>query len=230
MSEPLPRTAADYFGGMAESYDSLIRRAVPRYEEMTDRLLAHLPAGAARVLELGCGTGNLSLQLAERFPDAWILYVDAAPEMVELTRQRLAQQHAGDVSRADFLVARFEDLRLDGADYDLVVSSISLHHVMRKDLLYAGIRRGLRSGGALRFADQMHGATSFNHEIIWQDWLAFARAHCTPEEVEHLIAHSEQHDHYISVAEQFRLLGEAGFRNFDCVWRSGMWSVITADA
>jgi len=42
---------------MAESYDSLIRRAVPRYDEMTSRLLDYLPRDPQKVLELGCGTG-----------------------------------------------------------------------------------------------------------------------------------------------------------------------------
>src|SRR5438105_749697 len=93
-------TAADYFGSMVESYDSLIRRAVPRYEEMTERLVGYLPAwegghGCAepqpchtRILELGCGTGNLTLRLAERFPGAVITAVDAAPQMTEVTATR----------------------------------------------------------------------------------------------------------------------------------------------
>src|SRR6267378_637022 len=64
----LPNSAAGYFGSMAESYDSLIHRAVPRYDEMIARLLDYLPGSPRRVLELGCGTGNLSLRLAKTFP------------------------------------------------------------------------------------------------------------------------------------------------------------------
>ena len=39
----LPTSASGYFGSMAESYDSLIHRAVPRYDEMIARLLEYLP-------------------------------------------------------------------------------------------------------------------------------------------------------------------------------------------
>src|SRR6266550_9328266 len=89
MGTQLPPTAAAYFGAMAESYDSLIRRAVPRYEEMTARLLEYLPREADSVLELGCGTGNLSLALAHRFPSASLTFVDASTEMLAVTRTRI---------------------------------------------------------------------------------------------------------------------------------------------
>ena len=55
--EGLPNSATGYFGSMAESYDSLIHRAVPRYDEMIARLLDYLPGNPRRVLELGSGTG-----------------------------------------------------------------------------------------------------------------------------------------------------------------------------
>src|SRR5687767_10473233 len=123
-------SAADYFGSMAESYDSLIRRCVPRYEEMSSRLIDYLaiavagPAAGAgvawRILELGCGTGNLSLRLAQRFPNAQLTLVDAAPEMIELTRARLEAAKPqldrlggrGSFGGARFITSRFEDLKL----------------------------------------------------------------------------------------------------------------------
>ncbi len=95
-------TAAAYFGGMVESYDSLIRRAVPRYDEMIDRLMDYMPARPARILELGCGTGNLTLKLAARFPNSEITVVDAAPEMTAMTMDRVASR-----VRAKAMTARF---------------------------------------------------------------------------------------------------------------------------
>src|SRR3954466_5538060 len=87
MPDPGPSAPA-FFGGMVDSYDSLIRRAVPRYDEMMTRLLEHLPPGAGEVLELGCGTGNLTLRVLEKFPKARVTTVDAAPEMTRVTMQR----------------------------------------------------------------------------------------------------------------------------------------------
>ncbi|HEX8246260.1 MAG TPA: class I SAM-dependent methyltransferase [Longimicrobium sp.] len=225
-------TASAYFGSMAEEYDSLIRRAVPRYAEMTERLIDYLPGDAARVLELGCGTGNLSLRLAERFPGAAITFVDAAPEMVELTQARVAQAHPAVAERGRFVVARFEELAIEVGAYDLVTSAISLHHVVDKGALFRSIRRILALGGTFRFADQMWGATEANAALNWQRWLEFCRqpGNCSEEEIASLLRRAEEHDHYEPVATHLRLLQEAGFKRVDCVWRNWMWGIVTAEA
>lgn len=118
-SHPSP-TAAEFFGSMVEEYDSLIRRAVPRYDEMIGRLIAYLPRRAERVLELGCGTGNLSVALPGRYPDAAITFVDAAPEMVAITRSRLEAVAPLVAERAEFTVVRFEEIALRESGFDEV--------------------------------------------------------------------------------------------------------------
>lgn len=225
-------TASGYFGGMTDSYDSLIRRAVPRYDEMIARLVDYLPPASERILELGCGTGNLSLLLAERYPNSAITFVDAAPEMVDVTRERLEMAFPQSTTESEFLVARFEDLDLQGAEYDLVVSSISLHHVRDKQTLYRTIRAGMKDGGHFCFADQLRGSPEENHEINWQQWLAFCRQpdNCSDEEVTSLLDHAAAHDHYTPLAEHFALLSNVGFVSLDCVWRNLIWGIITARA
>ncbi|HEX8695906.1 MAG TPA: class I SAM-dependent methyltransferase [Longimicrobium sp.] len=225
-------TAAGYFGPMREEYDSLVRRAVPRYDEMTARLVDYLPAEAARVLELGCGTGNLSLALAERFPGAAITFVDAAPEMVELTRTRLSETHPAAAQRASFVVKRFEELDPAPESFELVASCISLHHVADKGALYRVLRRALVPGGTFRFADQLWGGTEANAALNWARWLEFCRlpGNCSEEEIQSLLDHAREHDHYTPLGEHFRLLEEAGFVRVDCVWRNWMWGIVTAEA
>jgi tRNA (cmo5U34)-methyltransferase len=228
MPDPAP-TASEYFGQMADSYDSLIRRAVPRYDEMIERLMAHLPARASRILELGCGTGNLTLKLLAKYPVAHVTTVDAAPEMTALTAAR-ARERGLDGNRLETVTARFEQLSQPAGSFDVVASCMSLHHVKDKAPLYLRIHGWLARGGSLWFADQLLGATPEIQTEFWRGWLAFCRepGHCSEEEISSLEAHAAAHDHYEPLTSHLRLLEEAGFARMDCVWRNFMYSVVGA--
>ncbi len=225
-------SASDYFGAMSASYDSLIRRSVPRYDEMLNRLMDYLPANPARVLELGCGTGNLSLLLSAEFPTTAFSFVDGSAEMVLLTRSRLEGAASTVARRDEFITSRFEDLSLPKASFDLVVSSISLHHVEDKGRLYQSIHALLRPGGRFCFADQIRGHPESNHQVNWSQWLEFCRqpGHCSPEEIQSLLDHAAAHDHYTTLSDHGALLTRAAFSEIDCVWRNLMWGIITAAA
>lgn len=222
----VPSTASAYFGQMVESYDSLIRRAVPRYDEMTDRLVDHLPAHTPRILELGCGTGNLTLRLAERYPGATITTVDASPEMTAVTASRVPARTPALVA----ITVRFEDLSFAPASFDLIASCMSLHHVRDKGALYRSIASWLAPGGWFAIADQMLGATPEIQARHWDLWLRFCRepGHCSKDEIRSLTNHAAQHDHYTPLADHFAMLGTIGFGTLDCIWRNGMYTVIVA--
>jgi tRNA (cmo5U34)-methyltransferase len=225
-------TASDYFGAMAGAYDSLIRRSVPRYDEMTNRLVDYLPAEPVRVLELGCGTGNLSMRLAATRPNASLTLVDGSREMTALTRSRLDQAKLGGIARHEFITATFESLALPARSFDLVVSSISLHHVSDKGSLYERIRALLTSGGRFCFADQIRGEPDRNHQLNWRRWLDFCSepGHCSPDELQSLVDHAAAHDHYTTLSDHVALMSRAGFSEIDCVWRNWMWGIVTATA
>jgi tRNA (cmo5U34)-methyltransferase len=231
-TQGLPNSASGYFGSMAESYDSLIHRAVPRYDEMIARLLDYLPPDPRRVLELGCGTGNLSLRLAKTFPRAELTLVDGSAEMISLVRSRIDESRSDSNSRFAYVEARFEALDLPPGSFDLVVSSISLHHVEDKAALYRRIRGLIPSGGRFCFADQIRGEPESNHRVNWDQWLDFCRepGHCTHEEIESLLDHAAAHDYYVPLSEHIALLSASGFSEIDCIWRNGMWGIVTATA
>ncbi len=69
------------------------QRARPFYD-LLSRVAAERPR---RVVDLGCGAGNLTLQLSRRWPDAVIEALDDAPEMVAAARERGVDATIGDV-------------------------------------------------------------------------------------------------------------------------------------
>lgn len=85
------------------------------YHELLNRVNAHNPR---RIVDLGCGPGNLTETLAVRWPAAVIEAWDRAPEMVDAARRRGVAAEVGDVR--DWTPA---------ADTDVVVSNATLHWV-----------------------------------------------------------------------------------------------------
>lgn len=69
------------------------QRARPFYD-LLSRVGAEQPR---RVVDLGCGAGNLTVQLARRWPDAVIEALDSSPEMVYAARERGVDAMVGDL-------------------------------------------------------------------------------------------------------------------------------------
>jgi ubiquinone/menaquinone biosynthesis C-methylase UbiE len=197
---------------------------------MVDRLIEYLPREAGSGLELGCGTGNLSLRLVRELPHADLTFVDASSDMIELSRARISGGEPSTRQRLKFVTRKFEDLDFPDESFDLVVSSISLHHVDDKRTLYERLHAMLRPAGRFCFADQLRGEPESNHEENWRRWLEFCRepGHCTPDEIASLLEHAAAHDHYTTLAQHFELLSQAGFCETDCVWKNWMWGIVTA--
>jgi tRNA (cmo5U34)-methyltransferase len=219
--------ADTYFNTIAPSYDSQARRGIPRYDEMLAELAESLPVEADSVLELGGGTGALTRRLVARFPKASIDVVDASEGMLEVLRRSVLRDEA---PRLQIVHAAFEDLARPAGIYDLVTSSMSLHHVIDKTTFYTSIHTWLRPGGFLIFADELTGAIPHIQACHWDRWLAFAGRTdgLTREELEECLEHVETYDHYETLPNQLSFLKAAGFSTVDCVWRHLNYAIFVA--
>lgn len=231
----MTKSAGEFFGEISSEYDSIARRGMPRYEEMLEALARCLPDGPSDLLELGCGTGALTRLLAERYSEARLRAVDAAPEMIELAQARLVEvgvATAGMIAETSFEVAQFEALILPERGYDLIAANMSLHHIEDKGPFYARLRLALRPGGLLVFGDELKGAHAHIEERYWNAWLDYARlpGHLSEDEVARIVRHSEAIDHYETLPRQIELLRAAGFAPVDCVWRYLNYAVFVAQA
>ena len=101
-----------------------------------------------RVLDVGCGTGELALHAKERAGSAGLVCgLDAAPEMIEVARRKAARQRA----EVDFRVGLVEQMPYPDGSFDVVLSSLMMHHLPAdlKPIALAEIRRVLRRPDAV---------------------------------------------------------------------------------
>ena len=224
--------AVEFFGAIAERYDSFAQRGMPRRDEMLGALVDVTPDRAEDVLELGCGTGALTVRLSARYPDAKLLAVDGAQEMVALAQKRLREATVRRTTEVGFEVRTFEEIELPLETYDLITSNMSLHHIVDKGPFYARLHEALKPGGLLAFGDELKGALPHVEELHWNGWLEFARQpdHLTEREISEIISHVEAEDHYETLPDQLTMLKSAGFGGVDCTWRYLNYAVFVATA
>ena len=117
------------------------------------------------VLDVGCGTGEVTLLAKTRAREGKAYGIDPAPEMIAVARSKAARKKL----EIDFRVGVIEALPFPDASLDVVTSSLMMHH-LPEDLKVQGlaeIYRVLKPGGRLLIADFMRPTGSFlNHLFI----------------------------------------------------------------
>lgn len=127
-----------------------------------------------KAVDLGCGTGQVSLVLARR--GAQVTAVDVSSEMIDLLRAKVEDERIEGVVG---VVAPIERFSLASGSVDLVVSNYALHHLRDADkrTLVVAVAGWLRPGGRFVVGDMMfgRGANAHDREIIASKILTLAR-------------------------------------------------------
>jgi tRNA (cmo5U34)-methyltransferase len=160
------------------AYRVLAPVAVPRRQEMIASLIAAAPfaeSDSLEIVELGSGDGSLAEALLARFPQATLTALDGSETMRMEATARLEPFGA----RAR--VAAFDLASLDWWDRmfgaDLVVSSLSLHHLndTKKQYLYKAAAERLSPRGAILIADIVEPQHPAARRLAAERWDALAR-------------------------------------------------------
>jgi SAM-dependent methyltransferase len=132
--------------GHAGVYDTLSRLLLgPLIERIAADVAAAAPAGA-QVLEAGCGPGYLSFRLARQHGFE-VTGLDLDPAMIARARANADRPGTGDQRRPSFVVGDVAALAFPERSFDLVVSTLSMHHWADPTAGLAEIARVLRPGG-----------------------------------------------------------------------------------
>jgi len=153
MVPPASTRDVERFDRWAATYDrSILQRCYfgPVHAQMLDLLMQERPEKPpSRIVDVGCGTGRLLRAVSVRWPEARLIGIDPAEQMVSQAA-RLSPD-------ATFARAPAEALPLPDESTDIVLSSISFHHWADQERGLQEIARVLRPGGLFCLADHTFG-------------------------------------------------------------------------
>ena len=142
------RTALDAWAAMTSDAPVSRIRATVRAgrQEMRDTLLSWLPQDLSgrRILDAGCGTGMLAIEVARRGGD--VVGIDVSPQLIEIGKERLPKDVKGKISlhAGDMLDAGF-------GDFDHIVSMDVLIHYESDQIAAATAKLAERTRHSMLF-------------------------------------------------------------------------------
>ena len=99
--------------------------------------------GNEQLLDIGCGDGKVTAEIASILPNGCVLGVDNSPEMVTLAQSRYPRD---DYANLDFRLADAAQLPFEN-EFDVVFSNATLHWMLDQHPVLDGISRSLKRGG-----------------------------------------------------------------------------------
>jgi tRNA (cmo5U34)-methyltransferase len=193
------QSVESFYDQLSNRYTELISRCVPRYDEIFYNLFHYIPDDLQprQVLDLGCGTGNLTEAALKHYLEANIHALDLSAEILNECRQRFAGFTNITYHQQDFSHLEFED-----SSFDLIISSIAIHHIPdeEKTKLYQKIHALLKPGGVFVFADQTKGIDAEIYQKHISRWKEEAfKLGSTEADWQLWMAHQDAHDYHATV-------------------------------
>lgn len=203
----------------ANSYDESISNIIPFYNNMIEALINAIPFNnddEIAILDLGCGTGNISELLINKFPNSHCTCLDLAENMIEITKNKLKSYE-----NMKFLVGDFSDFDFN-QEYDVIVSSLAIHHIKEnkeKIKLFQKIFNSLKKEGVFYNADVVSTSSNYLKQLNLDKWIEFMRKNYSKDVYSHWINNHKEGDYPSKLTDQLIWLKEVGFTDVDVIWK-----------
>jgi trans-aconitate 2-methyltransferase len=165
-------------------------------EAMAAEVLALLDLkGTERVLDLGCGNGKVTAEIAARLPEGSVVGVDSSAEMIAFAASHFAPRVRPNLrfETADIRQLHFQQ------EFDLVVSFNALHWIPQQDVALGSIRSAMKANGSAQLRLVPAGKRKSLENVIEETRLS-------PRWVDYF---HEFHDPYLHLTpEQYGALAE----------------------
>lgn len=138
------------------------KKASTHQKEWANKILQEFNlTGNETILDLGCGDGVITKQLAEMVPNGSVLGIDASEGMIKTAKQN------NNLPNLLFELKNINEIQYKN-EFDLIFSNAALHWVLDHSKLLKNASEALTSGGVIRFNFAGDGNCSYFYKVIKQ--------------------------------------------------------------
>lgn len=214
-----------HFNNEAEAFDTQVQKNISCYNEMLTALINAIPDSKEnpKILDLGCGTGNITQKALMRFPNAEVTCLDLSENMMEIAKNKLS-----DYEKIEYVIGDFTKMKID-RKYDVIISSLALHHIPNdeeKEAMYKDIYEALENGGVFYNADVIKANSSYNEEL--NDRIAMQEMKGNGITGEEIFEHRQKRDANdipTTLVNHIEMLKKVGFKEIDVIWKHYAFAV-----
>ena len=216
----------EQFNSVAQRYDNQRRCFIPCFDDFyksSISLLKYYRNDFKSVVDLGAGTGLLTKEMYELYPNAHYVLIDIAKDMLKIAEERFRG-----LNNFEFMEYNYaEDIPVKSCD--LICSALSIHHLENneKEALYKNIYKKLDATGCFINLDLFIGETETIDTLYntwWYDYIAHSGI--TVENAAWM--KSREIDKENTIPETVELLKNSGFKIVECIYSFMKFGVIIA--
>jgi ubiquinone/menaquinone biosynthesis C-methylase UbiE len=124
-----------------------------------------------KILDLGCGPGDITFRFAARFPNSYIIGVDGSRAMISLANERRADESQLR-DRVTFIEGLLPGAPIPPGPYSAIVSNSLLHHLHHPDVLWQTVSQHASPGTKIFIADLFRPMSEENARQIVDEYSA----------------------------------------------------------
>ena len=197
----------------------------PLSMELLTRAAVASTSDISRVLDLGCGAGNLTIKLRQVLGHSFDAHLlDLSQPMLDRAEQRVAEAgcdrvltHCGD----------FRDQTLDEESYDVIVAAAVLHHLRDEAdwrTAFEKIFRLLKPGGSFWISDLVTHADPQVHALMWDRYGTYLESLGGGDYRDAVFDYIEKEDSPRPLTFQLDLLRDVGFSSVDVLHKNSCFA------
>ncbi|MDO5851945.1 MAG: methyltransferase domain-containing protein [Methanobacteriaceae archaeon] len=208
----------EHFNKRSKKFDNEILKIFPKYNTMLTALINAIPntKNNPKIIDLGCGTGNITLKILEKFPNAEITCLDLSEDMIQIAKEKLKKYPNITYITADFAEYLFNK------KYDAIISSLALHHIVtstQKQEMYNKIYEQLTYDGVFYNADIIKAPNNYNQALYKKVSKEEKDPNLSKEKLDEYEKNRTDNDHPETIFNHIKWLEKSGFKEIDVIWK-----------